>query len=296
MRRSLSFALPAALLLVLTTVVGCQPKSPAARLQDQAERFVKLGTALGHTKAKEVDAYFGPKQLDQRDDAKAPVPADILVQARALQAEIGKDTDPADAARRTALSSQLQNFIALVDSMTSGKRLPFDAEAKQLYGVVVPPQNEAAAKDKMAQLDALLPGQGDIAFRVASFRNRYIIPADKRPAVFARALEECRRLTKQHWQLPANENLKVEWTQDVDSAWHRYQGNGQSLLQVNPAAVTYMGHAARRGLPRRLSGPSCAVPPARRGGRPVGPGGRRHDGAAAYACVGVARRRGRLRC
>jgi hypothetical protein len=240
-RRPLSFAPPAVALLVWMTVAGCQPKSPAAKLQDQAERFVRLGTALGHTKTKEVDAYFGPNQLDQRDDAKAPARADILVQARALQAEIGKDTDPADAARRTALSSQLQYFIALVDSMTSDKRLPFDEEAKRLYGVVVPPQNEAAAKDKMAQLDALLPGQGDIAFRVASFRNRYIIPAEKRSSVFARALEECRRRTKQHWKLPENENLKVEWTQDVESAWHRYQGNGQSLLQVNFAAVTYMG-------------------------------------------------------
>jgi hypothetical protein len=240
-RQSLSFALPAVTLLALTAVVGCQPKSPAATLQDRAERFVSLATSLGHTNTKEVDAYFGPKQLDRRDDPKAPVPSELLMKAQALQTELGEDADAATAARRTALSNQLQHFVTLLSSMTSGKRVPFDEEAKQLYGIVVPPQSEAAAKDKMAQLDALLPGQGDIAFRVASFRNRYIIPGDKREAVFARALEECRRRTKLHWNLPGNENIKVEFTQDVESAWHRYQGHGQSLLQVNPMAVAYMG-------------------------------------------------------
>jgi hypothetical protein len=45
------------------------------------------------------------------------------------------------------------------------------------------------------------------------------------------------------WRLPAGEQLNVEWTRKVGAAWHRYEGHGRSTLQLNPAAVAYVGSA-----------------------------------------------------
>jgi hypothetical protein len=70
-----------------------------------------------------------------------------------------------------------------------------------------------------------------------------VIPAAKREAVFRRALEECKRRTVQHWQLPENEQLTVELTRDVPAAWYTYEGGGRGRLQVNPIAIATVGTA-----------------------------------------------------
>jgi hypothetical protein len=76
---------------------------------------------------------------------------------------------------------------------------------------------------------------------VEVYRNRFVIPENRRRVVFERALAACRARTLAHWPLPGHEKLDLDWTVDVDAAWHRYQGRYRSLLQVNPAAVAYIG-------------------------------------------------------
>lgn len=239
--------------LVMVLVAACQPKSPADRLESQASQFVKLALSLGEgERAKEVDAYFGPAELDPRGKGK-PVPlAELLDRARALQAEMAKEPVGDELAPRAqALARQLQQFIALLEVITADPRVPFVDEAQRLYGISVPRQEDPNFKGKVGkgdtavallkQLDELLPGAGPVAFRVGTFLNQHIVPADKRQAVFERALQECRRRTLLHWQLPDHEQLKLEWTRDVPAAWHTYQGNGQGLLRVNTAAIAYAG-------------------------------------------------------
>jgi hypothetical protein len=62
-------------------------------------------------------------------------------------------------------------------------------------------------------------------------------------AVFERALAECRTRTLAHWILPAEETIMLEWTRDVESAWHRYEGGNVSTLQVNSLALPFVGSA-----------------------------------------------------
>jgi hypothetical protein len=231
--------LPAIAALVLGCVAGCQSKS-AATLEGAAEHYVTLALELGRERPKEIDAYFGPPALDPREKGKAAGLAALLERARQLQGDVGQAAGE-DASRRAHLSASVSQLVKVLESLTATARPAFDAEAKTLYGLELAPPDDAALKGRLQQLDELLPGPGSLAFRVASYRNRFIIPGGKREAVFERALAECRRRTLEHWPLPGSEQLKVEWSRDVDAAWYRYEGEGKGRVQVNPAAIAYTG-------------------------------------------------------
>jgi hypothetical protein len=99
----------------------------------------------------------------------------------------------------------------------------------------------------LASLDRMLPRRVSaaptIAARFDEYRKGFMIPADRRRAVFAAALDACRTRTAAHWALPAGEQLDVKWDLAAPAAWHRYEGRGRSTLTINPAAVVFVDTA-----------------------------------------------------
>lgn len=230
-------------LVVAALLMNRPPQTPAGRLQTQAETFVELGLSLAQQHAKEVDAYFGPAELDLRGDGKGPSLEELTASARSLLDEVAADQAQEPSERRRRLQAQIGSFGELLAIIEAPKSKSFDEEARAIYGIEPVAVDAAQPKEILKTLDDMLPGQGTLAFRVASFRNQFVVPADKRKAVFERALEECRTRTLANWKLPANEQLTVEWSRKVDAAWHRYEGNNRSTLQLNPLAVAFLGSA-----------------------------------------------------
>jgi hypothetical protein len=213
-----------------------------ALLEQQARHFVTLALTLGRIAEPEVDSYFGPADLAPPAGVPVPSPASLHTDLAQFAAALRTPSAPSDH-RRQRLEERTKRLLALVDVMGRQAPLPFDEEARTLYGVEPgSPDGKAFAQAREA-LDRLLPGGGSLTARVEAFRQRFIIPEALRPAVFDRALAECRQRTLQHWRLPKSETLDVEWTNDVDAAWHRYKGNFHSTLQVNPQAVAFLGSA-----------------------------------------------------
>ncbi|QJU59603.1 hypothetical protein HL653_19230 [Sphingomonas sp. AP4-R1] len=218
------------------------PLAPADPVEAQARRFVELALAFGQTDEKEVDAYFGPDSLRPKADAKVPSLDDLQRDLTTLAVDIAADPGPVTP-RRTRLASRVAHLQALIGTIQKPRSLSFDEEARRVYGIDPAPVDAAAMARAVAELGRLLPGRGPLAARVDAFRARYVIPEDKREALFDRALGECRRRTRAHWPLPSTERVDVEWTTSVDAAWHRYRGNYHSQLQINPQAVAFLGSA-----------------------------------------------------
>lgn len=209
------------------------PATPDA-LEGHARRFVMLATSLGHLRPKEIDAYWGPSDLDLRNKGAAPSLPELRRQLLQLRREVGGETP---SARQRRLAARLDHLIALLNVIEKPRALSFVQQTRLVYGMVVP---YAASEDQphaLAKLNRLLPGHGDLMPRLADWRRKFSIPEEKRKAVFLRALAQCRMNTVAHWPLPPDERLDVVWRSDVPAAWHRYLGQHRSLLQINSAAV-----------------------------------------------------------
>lgn len=211
-------------------------------LDRQAQRFVGLALMLGRLAPSEVDSYFGPPALAPAADSRPPPMATLRADVAQLAATLHGDSG-GGAPRRARLADRTERLLALIDIMGLRAPLPFDVEARRLYGIEPTPPDQAAFQRARTALDRLLPGSGPLSARVDAFRQRYIVPDDRRTIVFDRALAECRRRTLLHWQLPSAEHVDVEWTSAVDAAWHRYRGDFTSTLQINPQAVAFLGSA-----------------------------------------------------
>jgi hypothetical protein len=235
-------------LLLVAVMVTSPPRAAAATeisLEQAAEGFVSLALELGAIKghADEVDSYFGPASLRPRAGAPPRSLAALSSQAEMLLQQLSRLQDLAPTERGARLLGQVRSFTALLQVIQHRGKWSFEQEAARVYGMAVPAADPAVTAKSLAALSAALPGSGALSVRLEDFLSEFVVPAERRQAVFERALQECRRRTLAHWRLPADERLKVEWTTSVPAAWHRYRGHDFSLLQINPDAIVLVGSA-----------------------------------------------------
>jgi hypothetical protein len=243
-------------LLSFTTallVTGCAVRAtaPAARDSDPmnriAESYVKLVLAVGQHDADYVDAYYGPPEWRTEAEAKKRPLPEIRAEAEALiagsQAHPPRDGDEILRLRHQYLVRQLQSMVARID-MLAGKKLTFDEESKALYDAVAPTHDAAYFQRILDQLESAVPGEGPLAERVEAFRQRFVIPRERLDAVFKAAIDECRRRTLAHIELPPGESFVVEYVTDKSwSGYNWYKGDFHSLIQVNTDLPIFIDRA-----------------------------------------------------
>lgn len=214
-----------------------------------ATEYVKLVLRVGQFDSDVVDAYYGPKEfMPDALDEDAVFPAqELRTIATKLHEELARfspETVAADqSARLTMLKKQLIAIITKIN-MLGGKSYSFDEEAKLLYDSQAPNFNLFHFDDLLKQLDALLPGEGDLQTRYTNFTSQFIIPKEKIDSVFRAAIAEARKRTAEKIALPENENFVLEYV--TDKAWsgyNYYQGNAQSLIQINIDLPIYISRA-----------------------------------------------------
>jgi len=118
--------------------------------------------------------------------------------------------------------------------MANGETFPFAEEARLIYDAVLPEYDFEDFDAALEKIDALFPGDGDVADRVDAFMESLAIPEEKVDAVLGLAIDECRRRTVEHIALPDSEGFVLEYVNGVNwSGYNWYQGDNTSLMQVN---------------------------------------------------------------
>ena len=220
-------------LILLGVLSACGPTSPDARLDQLATRYVKQAMHLDRLRPGEVDAFFGPQRLDTRGE-----PAEsTLEEIRENLNELLLALSHARSERGLRLRRRVAELEAVVAFLSGGERLSFPEEARRLFGVDWVEPETLGMEAARSNLEAALPGRGSLRARMVALRRQLTIPAERRQAVFEAALEACRQRTLEHWKLPGEERITLEWTRDVDAAWHRYEGDSHSTLSINPLAM-----------------------------------------------------------
>jgi len=217
------------------TIVSVSEDTQLVNALDQAAvDFVKIALKMGQLDGDYVDAYHGPKVW--QDNAVAiGVDADgLAAEIDALRERLATIPTPTSEAIRKAQLSKLLRGMAVRLDVVQGKEVSFDTEVSEIYDVK-PPRYDLTKYDTiLAEIDALVPGEGTTADRVTAFKNTFAIPKDKLKPVFDRAISECRKRTQVHFDLPEDEKFRMEFVKDKAwSGYNYYQGNYESLIQIN---------------------------------------------------------------
>ncbi|MCB1037006.1 MAG: hypothetical protein KDD47_24475, partial [Acidobacteria bacterium] len=225
--------------LVLLMAVGCSPANGPDSLPAMdriSQDFVKLVLAIGQHDEFYVDAYYGPKEW-RPDEGAPPIPlAELEMRGRELISALGEPPqggEEIDRLRWAFLRRQIEAAAARIE-MLAGRSMTFDEESRALYDAVAPTHEEQTFLELQGRLGELLPGDGPLVERLDAFRSEFVIPTERLDSVFRAAIDECRRRTLEHLELPEGESFRVEYVQDQPwSAYNWYQGHHKSLIQVN---------------------------------------------------------------
>lgn len=227
------------LLLLALLVGGCATRPPIDRgdpLDQLARDYVQLALEIGEHDQDYVDAFHGPAEW--REAARA-APRDVpsltraATELQARAAAISLAAGSIEARRHAFLSAQIHSAYTRL-RMLAGERLSFVEEAEGLYGIRPDIRPLTDFDPVLARIDRLLPGDGPLAARVEAFREDFIVPRDRLEPVMRAAIDECRRRTLAHIDLPEGERFTLELVTDKSwSGYNWYQGHYVSLIQVN---------------------------------------------------------------
>jgi hypothetical protein len=244
-----------ALVTTLLLAAGCAaapagPDRPARKdpfdMNRTAESYVKLVLAVGQHDADYVDAYYGPPEWRTEAEAHKRPLSEVRAEAESLMDGLAAHPagfDELERLRHAYLLRQLQSMVARVD-LLSGKKMTFDEESQALYDAVAPHHDAAHFQRILDQLEKVVPGEGPLPERVEAFRQRFVIPRERLDAVFQAAIDECRRRTLRHVELPAGESFVVEYVTGKSwSGYNWYKGGFHSLIQVNTDLPIFIDRA-----------------------------------------------------
>ena len=225
--------------------------TPAGNLDTLAAQYLFLELSMGLHDGAHVDAYFGPEEIGANAESAALPLAEIESRASTMATRLlNWPVEPSDAMQSARINNLVQRLGALDTriALSKGETLSFDEESRRLFGATAPDYDAAHFEAILDDIDALLEGEGDLSARVNRFRDQFVIPPNKLAAVFDAAIAECRRRTLLYIDLPANESFELEYVNDKPwSGYNWYQGNSQSLIQINTDLPIFISRAIDLG-------------------------------------------------
>lgn len=266
------------LFLAVVTMTGCESKKPAetgsdtttqkpvkasadtastsgsesdAAMDQLAQEYVRLILTLGNHDKSYVDAYYGPAEWKTEAQADKASPAELASRAERLLTQLPEHIEPSpdlQTLRKYYLKTQLGAVAAHAHHIADAGFRNFQREAKALYDTEPPVQQYSEFAPVLAQLEQELPGTEPLYVRMQKFQQQYQIPQEKLSVVFDAAIEECKKRTKAHIQLPQNESFELEYVQDKPwSGYNWYQGDFHSLIQINTELPIFIDRAVDLG-------------------------------------------------
>ncbi len=232
----------------MLVLASCTNKTEDEKMNSIAEDYVNLALRIGQYDQNYIDAYYGPeswKPIELTEDQKTNFPtSEFLEKADDLIDQLSEidsaKLDELSKLRYQYLSKQIKSMEGMIFYL-SGKEMTFDEESRLLYDATAPSNSVQYYQSILDSLDSELPGEGSIYDRYNNFRNQFVVPVEKLESVFNAALEESRTRTIKYIELPAGENFSVEYVTDKPwGAYNWYQGNYQSLIQVNKSLPIYI--------------------------------------------------------
>jgi hypothetical protein len=197
------------------------------------EQYLELALRFG--KAGDpgaVDSYSGPAELKERVDAEeALMPSELLDETLRLASRA--DAEETDPVRRRWLTAQLSGIEAACRRL-DGERISFRELILRCYGIEPELVPEEVFAEAHTDLDAALPGKGDVRERAQRWLATQVVPADLiRPGLDA-ATRHLRAWTAGAVGLPEGESVELHTT--TGKQWFglaEYEGGLHTRVTMN---------------------------------------------------------------
>lgn len=232
------------------TAAAPAPAVAADTLDAISEAYVLLALRIGEHEEGYIDAYYGPPAWAEQAKADPRTLEQLNADAQDIQRRLAAVPTPADAVlarRQRFLAANVASAAARL-RMIGGEKMSFADEAFALFGIRPELRPLASFDPVLAEIDALLPGDGPLVDRVTAFRSHYVIPRDRLQAVMDAGIAECRRRTVEHIALPSNERFTLSLVGDKPwSGYNYYLGDGASRIEINADFPIYTERAIDLG-------------------------------------------------
>lgn len=246
---TLAKILCAPLILIFTALAGAA-ETTSDPLDGLAREYVQLALTLqNHDTLQHL--YTGPdswrESAAEADSSLAEIHSALTALGERIAAVPESDSLP-NQRRREDLLARITAIVARADILQGNYPAGFDEETLRLFGIVVPQKGEAHFRALASELDALIPGEGELAPRMERFRAQFVIPPDRLEAVIGAGITECRKRTLAQLSLPANESVSVNIT--TDKPWvgfTEYVGDSQSIIHINRDVPIHIERAIELG-------------------------------------------------
>ncbi|MDQ3127271.1 MAG: hypothetical protein M3Q66_02265 [Chloroflexota bacterium] len=227
-----------------TVAVGGQRRVPAP--DPIAHDYLLLALRLDQHTPGLVDGYFGPAELKARADIEELRPAERLVaDAVDLLERVAADVSEPD--RQSWLTAQLVALRTQAEAL-AGRPLPYVEHVSRCFDWTPLRRDDAVFEAAAAEIDALLPGPGPLADRIAAWDDRFVIPPDRLPDVLAWLVATFRERAAAAFGLPDGEDVRVRLvTKQPWTGYNWYDGGLRSRVDLNtdlPTRAAELIHVA----------------------------------------------------
>ncbi|MFC5140807.1 DUF885 domain-containing protein [Actinomycetospora rhizophila] len=204
-------------------------------LDGLARAYVGLALRLDRVLPGVLDAHLGaPEDAARVAGEPAPDPDDLAREADRLRGALADvAAGNGDAARAAFLDAQLRACRVLADR-AAGREVGFVDEVERCFGVRITPGDPDRYREAHRTLGALLGGTGDLAGRLAAFRDRDRLPPEHLSTGLRAALAALRERTAATIGLPPGEDVALEVVDSAPwSGFSRWLGPRRSAVTVN---------------------------------------------------------------
>jgi hypothetical protein len=207
-----------------------------------------------------VDGYFGPADLKaQVDQERLRPPARLAEDATVLRHRLAGEVAEPD--RRHWLDLQLA-ALETIARVRAGEPLPYLEQVTRCFAHTPVRRPLSRFEDAAGRLDALLPGDGPLAARLAAENDAWTVPPERVAAVVDVLVARYRARAAGLFGLPDHEELKVSLVHDQPwTGYNWYDGGYRSRVELNldlplrlpgliavAAHETYPGHHLEHAL------------------------------------------------
>jgi len=198
-----------------------------------ADRYLTLAVEASAGPGTIVELFLGdPGAVDARRNGSPRPYGEVAAEAERLATGLEHASPPAE--RSAYVAAQLR-ALAVACRSCAGDAPPFPRLVSgALGGVRAAFVEEARFDEAISELDALVPGTGDLRGRLERWRRRRGLPPDRLAAAARRLVAEARRRTAACVSFPAGDAVEVAVVRDRPwSASCVYLGRLRSRIEIS---------------------------------------------------------------